>query len=293
MASLIDRETFPECPVCLEPLENKVSITGCHHLIHVRCINDWEQACYKKLLIPTCPTCRNPDWCSELITTYPILEGAALHEAIEKIGIQAVKILLICPFEALEEYQKSMDNSVTGEVSKTIRNQRKAYVDLIEVIQTIDETFRINMGWWFMHNDLVPDHNDLVPDIDNLNRRLGYYRDRFRWKPDLILSNLNITNFPAIDFHIFRHLKLVDLSNNHLTQLPSGIEKLELLAILILKKNKLTHLPPTIGLLNNLEIIDLECNQLEELPDEIKHCHKLKIIILTNNLTNKLTNRIV
>lgn len=59
------------------------------------------------------------------------------------------------------------------------------------------------------------------------------------------------------------------MSNNELTELPSDIDKLVNLEVLVLSTNQLKKLPSQIGSLRKLRELDLEENELECIPSDI------------------------
>lgn len=78
------------------------------------------------------------------------------------------------------------------------------------------------------------------------------------------------------------------LFNNHLGDLSSSLSfaKLSNLRILNLNNNRITQLPKDIGCLVNLELLTVEHNQLSELPREISLCtHLIELHLGFNRLT--------
>ena len=83
-------------------------------------------------------------------------------------------------------------------------------------------------------------------------------------------------------------LKVLDVSNNSLTELPLCVTRLSSLTVLNVSFNKLTTICGEIGQLKHLEELELQNNQLEELPDEFGHlnlnCLHLSCNLLTSNV---------
>ncbi|MEW5870208.1 MAG: leucine-rich repeat domain-containing protein [Chloroflexota bacterium] len=84
------------------------------------------------------------------------------------------------------------------------------------------------------------------------------------------------------------NLVLVDLSDNHLTSLPSDLSALAGIEMLYIKNSGLQSLPPAIGQLKNLRILILSGNQLTTLPPEIGELTLLKNLDLQHNRLQSL-----
>lgn len=83
-------------------------------------------------------------------------------------------------------------------------------------------------------------------------------------------------------------VEILDLSKQHLKDVPVEIFKFTNLRELYLSKNRITKIPAEIGTLTKLEIVDFSRNKLESFPDEITKCTKLKKLIANNNIINEL-----
>lgn len=70
--------------------------------------------------------------------------------------------------------------------------------------------------------------------------------------------------------------------NNKLLQLPPQVGKLRSLVRLNLSRNQLSELPPEIGLLQHLKTMDLRDNPIAELPVELGRCPNLMTIWLSD-----------
>jgi Leucine-rich repeat (LRR) protein len=79
------------------------------------------------------------------------------------------------------------------------------------------------------------------------------------------------------------HLTDLDLSGNHLEQLPAGVEQLAQLASLDLSFNRLNVLDERIGQLANLENLQLSGNLLSSVPSSLGSLAKLNILNLGAN----------
>ena len=75
------------------------------------------------------------------------------------------------------------------------------------------------------------------------------------------------------DFFSLKHLVMLDLSRNQLSQLPKNFGQLVNLQKLILEGNRLTSLPLSFYHLNKLKWLDLKQNELDpELMEAVGHC---------------------
>lgn len=88
----------------------------------------------------------------------------------------------------------------------------------------------------------------------------------------LVIIKENIPNFA-----------ILNLKNNNLKVLPSGIENFPNFKTLYLDNNKLSVLPIEMSNLSNLEDLELENNELSELPVEIGNFKHLKALFLKGN----------
>ena len=124
----------------------------------------------------------------------------------------------------------------------------------------------------------------------------------------LDLTDNNLSNLPD-DFHRFKKLKRVFLSNNQFNHVPKVLAKLPVLSMigmrnnkikifeenalplstrwLILTDNELTSLPESIGDLKLLQKCMLSGNKLSFLPESLGKCFNLELLrIAANKLTS-------
>lgn len=90
-------------------------------------------------------------------------------------------------------------------------------------------------------------------------------------------------------FKKLKYLRVLDLSNSQVEELPDSIGGLILLRYLNLSSTEITALPETVGNLHNLQTLELgECHQLIELPDSIGNLKHLRHLGLYNTEIERL-----
>lgn len=107
----------------------------------------------------------------------------------------------------------------------------------------------------------------------------------------LDLSNLGLTEIPDAIVK-FTHLEELNLSQNWINKLPETIGNLRELSKLYLFENEFTEIPPVIQKLSKLKTLDMSTNRLESIPDWFCTCKKIKKIYLQDNKISSLPNLI-
>ena len=114
-----------------------------------------------------------------------------------------------------------------------------------------------------------------------------------------------LTEFPREIFELAESLEILNLSGNHLSDLPGDLARLSELKILFCSNNDFRHLPPVIGQCPQLEMVGFKSNQIakvpadalppqlrwliltdnriEGLPTSIGRCHRLQKLMLAGN----------
>ncbi|WP_165872264.1 DUF5018 domain-containing protein [Tenacibaculum sp. M341] len=101
---------------------------------------------------------------------------------------------------------------------------------------------------------------------------------------ELVVAYVNINEIPS-SINYLDKLKLLIIQSANLTSLPPEIGSLENLEVLSLKQNNLSVLPKEIGNLNALIGINLKDNSLQELPKEIGNLSNLyRLDVCENSL---------
>ncbi|KAB5520598.1 hypothetical protein DKX38_024917 [Salix brachista] len=85
-----------------------------------------------------------------------------------------------------------------------------------------------------------------------------------------------------------KHLKVLSVSHNNLSTLPSELGALCSLRQLDVSNNKLSSLPVEIGLLTQLEVLKVNNNRISNIPMCIGDCISLAEVDLSSNLLTEL-----
>lgn len=127
--------------------------------------------------------------------------------------------------------------------------------------------------------------------VDKLKGQPTHSTERLQhWKSTGIvgLRDTNIKEFPDGLEKLAADVKVIDATNNKLSQLPVYLPDMVHLQRLILSSNLIIHLPPSIGSLSNLKVLGLDNNQLQSLPDSIGQLSHLEKLTITNNHMSRL-----
>ncbi len=96
------------------------------------------------------------------------------------------------------------------------------------------------------------------------------------------LSHLDLEELPDCILGL-RHLEILNLVGNKLTEISEWIGELKSLKKLIAVNNKIKKIPESIGNLLSLEFLDLAVNELEMLPESVGNLLNLKELSLYDN----------
>lgn len=109
----------------------------------------------------------------------------------------------------------------------------------------------------------------------------------------LDLSCNMITEIPDLPFCFnLQSLRKLNISSNALKVLPTGINAMKALQIMLLENNHLSILPSTIGELNNLQVLSVKGNHLSNLPNELCFLQNLRIMDISSNQIQSLPDNI-
>ncbi len=108
---------------------------------------------------------------------------------------------------------------------------------------------------------------------------------------DLNLSDNHLTSIPT-EIGQLTNLQTLRLGFNQFTSIPTDIGRLTNLQTLILSCNQLTSIPTDIGRLTHLQALDLDYNQLSSIPNEIGQLPNLQELYLDHNQLTSITGEI-
>lgn len=110
----------------------------------------------------------------------------------------------------------------------------------------------------------------------------------------LVLTNRGLNTVPTQVFDYAKQMRILDLSANHLSRLPSlELESFCNLKSLFLNQNRLVKLPDSLGALVKLECLSVSYNFLESLPESISKLKNLREIKLASNRFQTFPSKLV
>jgi hypothetical protein len=101
----------------------------------------------------------------------------------------------------------------------------------------------------------------------------------------------NLKEFPLEILELAPTLELLNLSGNRLSALPDSFSQLSRLKILFLSDNDFTELPSILGACQNLEMIGFKANKIAKVPENA-FPENLRWLILTDNEISELPGSI-
>lgn len=120
----------------------------------------------------------------------------------------------------------------------------------------------------------MEDDDDMVPEPDS--------------KGQLVLSNRAWVNLDKSIWAMATRIVKLDISYNHIVEIPPQIGEMILLRELIASFNKITAIPKEIGSLRRLRRLVMNTNRIRLIPPELGNCEMLEEIILSENMIEEI-----
>lgn len=127
--------------------------------------------------------------------------------------------------------------------------------------ESMGELRKLQM-FWAQHNDIRE-----IPDFTGCDGLQEIY-----------LGNNFIKEIPPDFCENLLHLKILELRDNQITELPQGITKMMQLSKLDFTNNDLAEISPAIGLLPHLQSLKIEGNKLKQIRPDIIHTGTQRIL---------------
>jgi Leucine-rich repeat (LRR) protein len=120
----------------------------------------------------------------------------------------------------------------------------------------------------------MEDDDEMIPELDD--------------KGHLVLSNRGWVHLDPVIWSMSLNLVKLDITYNHLTEIPPQMGDLVLLRELIASFNKIVTIPPELGKLRRLRKLALNNNRIKGLPTEIGNMEMLEELILGENMIEEI-----
>lgn len=137
-------------------------------------------------------------------------------------------------------------------------------------------------------NSLTLMSNTVLLNLKELNLSNNFFRGIPQIARNPGLKKVYLQNNLIQDFNIaknsWKYLEILNLSTNHLTELPEGIDKLKNLLLLDVSLNRLT----SVTVFPNLVVFKLSNNRISFIGSGIGKCNRLETLALDNNRLTKL-----
>ena len=98
---------------------------------------------------------------------------------------------------------------------------------------------------------------------------------------NLSYNLLNV--FPCGPVYMLQHLRELNLSNNGISQISAGLNRLKNLEVLLLAHNQISHVLEEVNTLSSLQVLDISFNLINTLPDNLNGIEHLQILKLSGN----------
>mmetsp|Transcript_19555 Transcript_19555/g.42516 ORF Transcript_19555/g.42516 Transcript_19555/m.42516 type:complete len:462 (-) Transcript_19555:209-1594(-) len=130
--------------------------------------------------------------------------------------------------------------------------------------------------------------SDPYPELDGVKGRSSVFPESLfilgKTLTCLSLEKCRLTRLPFSIGHHLTHLQSLNVSNNHLSDLPSSICLMANLEVFNLSNNRLEKFPKLLSQCSNLRVIDVSNNQLTSFPANLAlQCHNLHSFLVDGN----------
>lgn len=188
-------------------------------------------------------------------------------------------------------HQPKLTLKITGQ--DIVNDVRKlSSIEIINVFEQLrkhDESFykmAVRLVFAKDHKKNIDDKLDCLFFINNIQSWVN--GQAYKISTPLLGPNYLQFVLPLLEPIIREPVKMLNLCRNNLRELPSTIEQLPNLEVLLLSDNKLSTLPDVIGKLGKLKLLDLCHNELIKLPDSFCLLSALEDLMLAANKLKEL-----
>lgn len=191
----------------------------------------------------------------------------------EKILLNYDNFLVLKKIESLTQKFKLLDNNNFKKVNYNCFHAENGEID----------TIYVNFTHVYMYKGYKKYRTINDQKIIRLILKLLCRLDKLKI---LDLCNNRIEELP-FEIHNFNCLKYLDLSQNYIEILPTSLFQLKSIENLILNANHIKNIPKSIKKLLNLKYLDLSYNSIKEIPKDILFPNSLEELQLHENEIEK------
>ncbi|KAI8346777.1 hypothetical protein BD560DRAFT_450504 [Blakeslea trispora] len=222
---------------------------------------------------------------------FAYLDHPETTEAIKTDSPEKDGLLLYPEIYGLKSNVSSVTRNTKRPDSGFVSTVSASNLLLLRDLAYVDHTY---YSTWTLSSFSIhhPNHTS-SSSISNTDRPTHIsFTDAMLTSPDKSYQEIYLTNRGirslSPNISMLSTVRRLDLSSNHLTELPDSIGCMRNLEYLSVAKNQIKSLPSTMGHLSNLLELDLSHNRLKNLTPSIGYLHKLKSLLLTHNALERL-----